>query len=51
MTEKTAICGACNGKKIVTVNMKRGKTRDFTCPTCKGTGKVDANSPFRRFEY
>jgi DnaJ-class molecular chaperone len=49
--EQTATCGGCNGKKIVTVNMKRGKTRDFPCPTCKGTGEVAANSAFRRREY
>jgi DnaJ-class molecular chaperone len=46
---ETTTCGGCNGRGVVTVNMKRGRTRDFPCPTCKGTGQVPVTSPFRKF--
>ena len=44
-----ATCGGCNGRGTVTVNLKRGKTRDAQCPTCKGSGKVKAGSVYRKF--
>jgi DnaJ-class molecular chaperone len=50
MTNTTthATCGGCNGHGTVTVNLKRGRTRDYPCPTCKGTGQVTTTSVFRK---